>query len=127
MNELNQWEKQLRSWVPRRPSARIKAQLFSAAERRTAEPARGIYWFAPAAACLLLVTLILKSENNPLASSDGEPMIALILSNQSYAVYPSDRSSQVEQNALHRATFTWTNRNVSNSSSGFTPFRMTND
>ena len=76
---------------------------------------------------MLLVMLILRLENNPLASSDGEPMIALILSNQSYAVYPSDRSSQVEQNALHRATFTWTNRNVSNSSIGFTRFGLTND
>ena len=126
MNDLNQWEKQLRSWIPRPPSAGIKARLFSPPSPKKAEPA-SVCWLAPAVACLCLVLAVLGWTRSPAASRANQPMFASILSNQNCMAFLGGRSSQIDLNLLHRVTFTWTNKNVSNSIIGFTPFTKPND
>ena len=64
MKEMNSLETRLRSWRPRRPSARLKRRHFSA---RPGAPRRNVAWLlgwlAPAAACVLLTVLALNSDN----------------------------------------------------------------
>ena len=126
MNELNQWEKQLRSWIPRPPSAGIEARLFSPPAPKRAEPA-SLYWLAPAVACLCLMLAVLGWTHGHTASRVNRPMFASILSNQNCMAFLGGRSSQIDLNALCRVTFTWTNKSVSNSIIGFTPFAKPND
>ena len=126
MNDLNQWEKQLRSWIPRRPSAGIKARLFSPPAPKKAELAP-VCWLAPAVACLCLALAAVGWTHSPAASRANQPMIASILSNQNCMAFLGGRSSQVDLNVLRRVTFTWTNKSVSNSIIGFTPFAKPND
>ena len=126
MSDLNQWEKQLRSWIPRPPSAGIKARLFSPPAPPKAEPAP-VLWLAPAVACLCLVLAVLGWTHDPAASRANQPIFASILSNQNCMAFLGGRSSQIDLNLLHRVTFTWTNKNVSNSIIGFTPFTKPND
>ena len=127
MNDLNQWEKQLRSWIPRPPSAGIKARLFSAPPpAQKAEPA-SVYLLAPAVACMCLVLAVLGWTHGPATSHANRPIFASILSNQNCMAFLGGRSSQIDLNALCRVTFTWTNKSVSNSIIGFTPFTKPND
>src|SRR5260221_449987 len=56
MNNLNQWEKQLRSWIPRPPSAGIKARLF---------PPPSVFWLAPPVGCMILVLAPLGRARPP--------------------------------------------------------------
>jgi hypothetical protein len=53
------------------------------------------------------------------SSSRHEPMVAMMLSNQSYAAYVSG-AFQSGQNDLHSVTLDWTNR--SGSTSGVNPY-----
>ncbi len=57
---MNALEKQLHSWIPRRPSAKIARGLFGARESRAAQwrAARAWPWLAPAFTCVLAVMLI---------------------------------------------------------------------
>lgn len=126
MNELNQWEKQLGSWIPRPPSAGIKARLFSPAPVRLAEP-RSVFWLAPAVACALLVLALLAGTQNPSVARANQPIFASILSNQNCMAFLGGRPSQVDLNVLRRVTFAWTNKSVSNSIIGFTPLAKPND
>jgi hypothetical protein len=76
---MNEWEKLLRSWAPRRPSAKLERRLFphrpSPAE---ASPAFRLGWLAPATATLLLVGLLYNQRGaTSLGSSDGPPLILL--------------------------------------------------
>ena len=65
MNNMNPLEKQLQSWVPRPPSARLKERLFAAdgAKLKTHVSSQAAPWlpawvkFAPALCLLLLVML----------------------------------------------------------------------
>ena len=126
MNDLNQWEKQLRSWIPRRPSAGIEARLFSPPPPGKPEPV-SVYWLAPAVACLCLLLGVMAWAHGPATVRVSQPMIASILSNQNCMAFLGGRPSQVDLNALRRVTFTWTNKSVSNSIIGFTPFTKPND
>ena len=104
----------MRSWQPRRASARLERRLFPAPVRLVPKAA---WWFgslAPATACLLL-TLAICNHGNPAISLRNEPMATMILSNQSYAAYAAD-NFRVAQNNLSAVTFEWTNHNVSPSS-----------
>ena len=60
-------------------------------------------------------------------SGVSQPMFASVLSNQNCMAFLGGRSSQVDLNVLRRVTFTWTNKSVSNSIIGFTPFAKPND
>ena len=49
MSELNELEIQLRSWVPRRPSARLKRRLFGRPRpQQEPEPSFRLSWLPPA-------------------------------------------------------------------------------
>jgi len=63
---------------------------------------------APAMACLLLSLVIVGQSSGAgfSRSTNSMPIVAMILSNQSYACIPS--SFHQEQNSL-RNTFEWTN------------------
>jgi hypothetical protein len=117
MKEMNLPETQLRSWRPRRPSARLKRKVFSATTEADLPSAR---WFwgclAPAAACALLTLMAFNSSNN----LEQKPLIGAVLSNENYAAYASG-GDQVPQNHLAAVTFDWTNRSGFNSSISFTP------
>ena len=117
MNETNLPETQLRSWRPRRPTARLKRRIFSSNPDSVAPSAR---WFwgclAPAAACALFTMMALDSGTG----LTERPLISNILSNQNYAAYASG-DGQIPQNHLAAVTFDWTNRSGFNSSISFTP------
>jgi hypothetical protein len=73
-------------------------------------------WLAPATACALLTLSVFNSGNSlPGRSSRHEPMVAMTLSNQSYAAYVSG-AFQSGQNDLPSVTLDWTNRSGSASS-----------
>jgi len=123
MNEMNELEIPLRSWVPRRPSARLERRIFlgQTGEAPISQPASAGYrlrWLAPATAALVLLCVIFNQREGGIASgsTNSNPMVAMmILSNQSVAAYlPS--GLQREQNWPPADTFEWTNGNGSTSS-----------
>ena len=122
MNETNPLEAQLRLWKPRLPSGRLERRLFPlTGGGRPAAPA-WLHWFAPAMACLLFATLAVNSPDTPLPG--GQPMLAVIMSNQNYAAYLPG-SFQRSQNRWD--TFEWTNHGHSGSSvAPFSPGRAQN-
>jgi hypothetical protein len=77
---MNQFEKQLESWTPRRPSPRVGRRLFGAPVtanaattpfRRTA----GWNWLAPMAACALTMLVAVHTASQatvPLANRDSD-------------------------------------------------------
>src|SRR2546430_16133664 len=105
MKEMNDW--QLRSWVPRRPSAKLRERIFALegkAERPLARvrlAAQGglprltfllkpasFRWLAPVTAALFLTCILLNQRSAPMAVPASSPLIAMILSsNQSAAAY----------------------------------------
>jgi hypothetical protein len=107
-------ENRLRSWRPRRPSAKLERRLFGAPARLTQKTAWLLGSLAPAIACLLL-TLSMFNPGNTGHSARHEPLIAMILSNQNYAAYASDNFRGAENN-LAAVTFEWTNHAISPSS-----------
>ena len=137
MKELTELEIQLRSWAPRRPSARLEQHLFAshppaataedAAHRsgtaqdgritRHGLPGFHLRWIAPATAALVLLCVLYNQRE---AGSAGSPanagrFLAVISSNQSAAAYlPS--SFQRAQNGPPADTFKWTNVSGSTSS-----------
>jgi hypothetical protein len=73
-------------------------------------------WLAPATACALLTLSVFNSGNSlPGGSSRHEPMVAMMLSNQSYAACISG-AFQSGQNDPPSITVDWTNRSGSTSS-----------
>jgi hypothetical protein len=87
-NELDPLEARLHSWTPRRPSAVLERRLF----RPAAVKPRSVMlagWLAPAAACLIFAGAVLNPRSTSTLPGSQQPrgMIALILSNQSYAAY----------------------------------------
>ena len=117
-------ENQLRSWRPRRPSAKLKRRIFGiTAANDTA--ALTIRWLAPAAACLLLAVTIIHQEPGLTATTSApEPVMEMVSSNVSYTnLVP--RSDNPERNRVLPASFEWTNLSGSSSSiSPFSPVRM---
>ena len=75
-------------------------------------------WLSPVAACLMLVMVLSGLQPGvPVAANlDRSPMVAMILSNQSYAPYLPG-SFQRSKNRL-RDTFEWTNTGRYPSSGG---------
>jgi len=111
-------ENQLRSWRPRRPSAGLKRRLLQFAGEDEVPTARWLWsCVAPTMACALLTLMAFSHDGTGLGPK--MPM-ALILSNQSSAVYATG-GAQTGQNHLAAVTFDSTNRSVLESSIGFTP------
>src|SRR5258708_5577681 len=126
MSEMKELEMQLRSWAPRRPSAKLDHYLFrehaaaaiavvEAPNCRQPAPDFRLSWLAPAMAALVLMCVLFnpRSSSTAAGSTSPGPMVALMMSNQSAAAFLAD-TSQNEQNTL-RNTFERTNV------SGYTP------
>jgi hypothetical protein len=105
MNDLNQLEKQLASWTPRHPSAKLRRQLFAPApvktERRT--PLALLWLSAAAAACVFVMSgwlaLPHQARTTALAVSGGSNLIA--------SLTLPDSSCQ-QWNLWSVVTFDWT-------------------
>jgi hypothetical protein len=130
---MNDLETQLRSWAPRRPSAKVKQRIFSAAKSAEFAPVPPIIllaehlsritrwlkptsfrWLAPAMAGLFLVCIIMNQRNAPMASPNSPFMaMAILRSNLSVAAYGS---FQPEQNKVPLYAFESTNGSGSTSS-----------
>jgi hypothetical protein len=110
MNEMNELEKLLLLWTPRRPSARLERRLFAVAPAPAVAllPFR-LTWLAPATAALMLMCVLFNQHFGPALSSSAcpGPMVAMLLSNQSAAAFLPG-SVQAEQNNLPADAFKWT-------------------
>src|SRR5580704_6087761 len=82
MNDLNQLEKQLESWIPRRPSPEIQRQLFAASPVKAQRQAPlALLWLTVgAAACIFMLAgwlaLPRQVRGTGLAVSGGSNLIA---------------------------------------------------
>jgi hypothetical protein len=131
---MNDLEMQLRSWAPRRPSAKVKQRIFAAGKSAEFAPVHPIIlladyasriaqalkptsfrWLAPAMAALFLTCMILNQRNAPMTSSTTGSFIGVLSSNQSLVAQLSGTLER-EQNRLPSATFEWTNGSGSTSS-----------
>jgi hypothetical protein len=120
MSEWKELETQLRSWIPRRPSAGLRSRVFGAGAAAGRHPAIAWNWLAPATGGVMLLFVTLSQQNGAWSRfgvSGEAPMVALTLSNQSLAAYLPGSFSH-EQNSVPADTFEWTNRSRSPSSMG---------
>ena len=126
MNDMKELEAQLRSWVPRRPSAKLERRLFA----RQAAPAVASYqppvthhlgfrlrWVAPATAALVLLCVLYNQRAGDSfgGGTNSRHIVAMILSNQSAIAY-LPAGFQRDQNSPPADTFEWTNGSGSTSS-----------
>ena len=136
MEQMNELELQLRSWAPRPPSAKLSNKLFPQSQAEAPSPstelaAREIFafrWLVPATAAFLLMCVVLNQHNTaPLTGgARREPMVAMIMSNQSAIPYLPG-NFQREQNIVLADTFEWTNGSGSTSSiSSLSPTKGSN-
>ena len=107
MNEMKALEEQLRSWKPRRPSARLEQEIFG---RTPLEPGIRalLQWLTPIAACVVL-TVVAMNHPGPVVDRAALELAEIqtqSLSNQHYAAFLPG-SFQCEANRLD--TFGWTN------------------
>src|SRR5580704_6839905 len=63
MDEMNQFEKQLQSWTPRRLSRKIARRLFGTMEKAAARShcAQTWGWLAPVAACAFTILVMVQT------------------------------------------------------------------
>jgi hypothetical protein len=120
----------LHSWTPRHPSAKLKARLFAKPADAAAPPQPwSLGWLAPATVCLLLLFVTLNQRSGELgeltSSSSQFPMMAVTLSNTSFAAYlPASLAN--DRNAVRPQTFEWTNHGRSTSTTASFPQSRTN-
>src|SRR6185369_10817817 len=119
MNELNELEMQLRSWVPRRPAKKLKRRLFGQPlPSEQPEASFRLSWLPPAtAAALLLCVLFNQHSSQAISSATSNSMVAVALSNQGIAPWLPGSFSR-EHNGLPSGTFEWTNGSGSSSGIG---------
>ena len=111
MNKMNELEMQLHSWVPRRPSAKLKRRAFARIEvKEPALPAFRLRWLAPATLTFLLMCVLVNQRGGPMIAVAGRPgtFATAALSNQSVAAWLPGSFTR-EQNGLPAETFEWTN------------------
>ena len=103
-------ERQLYSWTPRRPSARLERRLFAARTVPAELAPFRFNWLAPATAALALACVLFNQRYGPAfsASAGAGSMVALMLSNQSAPAYLPG-GVQAEQNNLPADAFRWAN------------------
>src|SRR5206468_2360580 len=111
MNELNQLENRLRSWIPRRPSPSIKKRLFPQAvalERELPDPIAW-RWLAPAMAlCIAALIVLARSPRAGFGDSSSYRLApTFALSNLDFSTYFAS-AAQNDHNIV-RTTFEWTN------------------
>ena len=114
MNETKTLAEQVRSWKPRRPSARLERRLFGRLAGR--DDTRAVMRvLVPAAACVILSVAMLNPVEHGAPPEHARGALAAgSLSNQSYAAYLPG-SFACEANRLD--TFGWTNGGALPSSS----------
>jgi len=123
-NEMKHLENQLRSWQPRRPSAKLKRRLFPTRSAREAA-SLSLRWLAPAAACLILALTVASRDPGLSASSTRrEAVMGLISSNLNFTnILP--KSDSPARNGILPASFEWTNLSgITSSISPLPPVRM---
>ena len=89
MNPPNSLENQLKSWIPRAPSPGLEARLFGGRAHEIAGRQPRAVWLMPAAAMGLVLLVVGLSPADParLARPAPAPMLAMSLSNQSWAAF----------------------------------------
>jgi hypothetical protein len=110
MNNRNSWEEQLRSWVPRQPSARIEERLFGRPEARAAaRPHIHFHWQGAWAAFAVASVVVLGTIANVshLAASYNGGAAFSALSDQSYMASLSGVSAP--HNTWSAPILGWTN------------------
>ncbi len=111
MNEIEDLERHLRSWAPRRPSAKVERRLFRPKPEASALPRVKfrLSWLAPVSAALLLTVAFFRQHDGPaLANSASSSwMVAMMLSNRSASAY-LPVSYSIDENRLPQETFEWT-------------------
>jgi hypothetical protein len=106
----------LRSWAPRRPSARLEERLFATPALALVSPHAALTfrftWLGPVTAALLMLCLVFNQRYSTAWSGAAKsgPLVAMIMSNQSAAPYLSS-SFQPEQNTIPAETIERTNGN----------------
>lgn len=77
----------MRSWAPRRPSAKLKRRLFAIRLAAAAPPAHSWSWLAPATAALLVTGMLFNQRHCATLFEAGHsgPLVAMILTNPSAA------------------------------------------
>lgn len=128
---MNELENQLRSWVPRHPSAKLESTIFTAQPATTGlsdssrpvteiasptykSPTFRLSWLAPATVAFLLICVLFNQHGTQALSGSvtSAPIVAVALSNQSVAAWLPASLSR-ERNVLPNETFEWTNGNGS--------------
>ena|SRR5258708_2281518 len=112
MNDLNPREKQLRSWNPRRPSARLKQLLFpdQSAADVSLELRHAWHWFAPAACVCVLMLFSLfghaRKAGYPGITGDSNMIASLALGGRNPTPYVAPHQIG-ERNFLSAETVDW--------------------
>jgi hypothetical protein len=116
---MHELETHLHSWVPRRPSAKLKEELFAQPLARAAgqaapaeedTPHFRLSWLAPAALALLVIGVMFNQRNLTALTAGGpsRAIIAVALSNQNAAPWLPGSFAR-DQNTIPAETFEWTN------------------
>jgi hypothetical protein len=143
MNNLNQLEKQLESWIPRRPSAKIRRQLFAppTPDKAQHHPPLAALWLSlGAVACILMVAgwlaLPRQARNSAFTASASSNLIAsLTLTDAmpaarnliaSFSSRDGGLENSCQQNLWSAVTFDWTKAGSSPSMIGPSGLGRTN-
>src|SRR5687767_4794904 len=103
MNNPNDLENQLRSWVPRRPSRKLNRRLFPHSEEIS--PAGYFFWdwMVPALGCLIIAMAVLTNSHrsNPFArpTASDSFLASAVISNQAM-IFAGARDPHYKRNAL---------------------------
>jgi len=104
MDEMNQFEKQLQSWTPRRPSSKVARRLFGVAGQAATLPQRTATWnwLAPLAACALTMLVAVHTASRasaPLASrNNGGSLFTFMLDAATSSNFATYSLSQMDEN-----------------------------
>lgn len=118
---MNPLEKQLHSWIPRHPSAKIARHLFGAAVVSPAlpRPAEVWRWLAPVAACVLTLLVALNADSHHVPRTGSTGGIAFLATlpfgagsnfQKTFSLTESDENMQMNvwQHPYPRQTAVWT-------------------
>src|ERR1700761_4367927 len=110
MKEIDPLEKQLQSWTPRRPSAKIEQRLFPRERSARLLPAHVWQWLTPFAACALTFLVALSGPSLhtvDVVSLNPSPVAAVMYDPQSpnmlHSFVLSRADVNVQQNSWDRA------------------------
>ena len=125
MNDMEQLENQLRSWAPRRPSAKLERRLFASPIGLELDPREEpevtghlhglrLGWLVPAMAAFVLFCMLFNQRQSVNSSDETSSGLLAVISNNQSAYPPLTSAGQ--QNRPSANTFEWTNGSGSTSS-----------